>query len=189
MRIMSKDCRGCVAETDVDNRTSAGVTSCGGNGEPQNESSHALRYSAFMAGKIERGQLSLRPSLRTLRLLRDRARRSGDKHTVLAERYLEEGVLMDEHPGIHFVDGALGRRPAVMGTGLDVSEIVEVARDNGGAVAETAAYLEIDPRYVKAALVYYGSNRGEIDDWLARSAELSEREESRWRAARDAIGA
>jgi len=28
----------------------------------------------------------------------------GEKHTTLAERYLEEGEIMDEHPNIHFVD-------------------------------------------------------------------------------------
>lgn len=139
-----------------------------------------------MAG-IERGQLSMRPSKRTLERLRERARLLGEKHTTLAERYVEEGVLMDEHPNIHFVDGAMGRRPAVAGTGLDVWEIVEVARDNGGSVAETASYLEIDPRQVESALRYYGSDRELIDDWIARIHTLNERVESSWRATQEAI--
>jgi uncharacterized protein (DUF433 family) len=137
----------------------------------------------------ERGQLSLRPSARTLERLRERARLLGQRHTTLAERYVAEGVLMDDHPGIHFVDGAMGRRPAVMGTGLDVWEIVAVARDNAGSVEETAASLEVDPRLVEAALRYYGSNRAEIDDWLARVRDLADREEAAWRAARDALSA
>jgi hypothetical protein len=45
---------------------------------------------------------------------------------------------MDEHPNIHFVDGALGRRPSIIGTGLDVWEVVEVAIDNSGSVADAA---------------------------------------------------
>ena len=135
----------------------------------------------------QRGQLSMRPSKRTLERLRERARLLGEKHTTLAERYLEEGVLMDEHPNIHFIDGAMGRRPSVVGTGLDVWEIVEVAKDNGGSVAESAAYLEIDPRSVESALRYYGSNREEIDDWIARIHSLNEREEANWQAAREAI--
>jgi uncharacterized protein (DUF433 family) len=135
----------------------------------------------------ERGQLSLRPLTRTLERLRERARIVGEKHTTLAERYLEEGVLMDEHPNIHFIDGPTGRRPAVAGTGLDVWEIVGVARDNGGSVAETAAYLEIEPRLVESALRYYGSNREQIDDWIARIDALNEREEANWRAAREAV--
>ena len=131
----------------------------------------------------------MRPSKRTLERLRERARLLGEKHTTLAERYLEEGVIMDEHPGIHFVDGALGRRPAVLGSGLDVWEIVEVAKDNGGSVADTASYLEIDPRLVETALRYYGVQRDEIDDWIERVRVLNEREESTWRAAQEAISA
>lgn len=137
----------------------------------------------------ERGQLSLRPSARTLERLRERARLLGQKHTVLAERYVAEGVLMDDHPGIHFVDGAMGRRPAVMGTGLDVWEIIAVARDNHGSVEETAAYLEIDPRLVESATRYYGANQAEIDDWIARVGDLNASEEAKWRAAQDALSA
>jgi len=129
----------------------------------------------------------MRPSAQILERLRERARLHGEKHTVLAERYLEEGVLMDEHPGIRFVDGPMGRRPAVIGTGLDVWEIVQVAKDNDGSIAETAAYLEIDPRLVEAAIRYYGANRAQIDDWIARSDALNEREEANWRAAQEAI--
>src|SRR5437660_10077467 len=122
----------------------------------------------------ERGQLSMRPSAEILERLRERARLLGEKHTVLAERYLEEGVVMDEHPGIHFVDGPMGRRPAVMGTGLDVWEIIVVARDNQGSVEDTAAYLEIDPRLVEVAPRYYGANKSEIDDWINRVADLND---------------
>jgi uncharacterized protein (DUF433 family) len=129
----------------------------------------------------------MRPSERTLERLRERARLRGEKHTVLAERYLEEGVLMDEHPNIHFVDGPMGRRPAVIGTGLDVWEIVEVAKDSEGSVAETAAYLEVDPRLIDSAIGYYGSNREEIDDWIGRVHAFNEREEAKWRAAQDAL--
>ncbi len=130
----------------------------------------------------------MRPPLTTLERLRRRARLSGEPRTTLAERYLAEGLLMDEIPGIHFVDGAMGRRPALMGSGLDVWEVIEVVKDSGSA-AEAAAYLEVEPRLVELAIGYYGSNREEIDDWIARVHELSELEEARWRAAQEAIGA
>lgn len=131
----------------------------------------------------------MRPAQEILDRLRERARLSGERHTNLAERYLREGVLMDEHPGIHFVDGAMGRRAAVIGTGLDVREIVEVLKDNAGSVEETATYLEIDPRFVQTALRYYGDRKSEIDAWIARSHEFNEREEAKWRAAQEAISA
>jgi uncharacterized protein (DUF433 family) len=129
----------------------------------------------------------MRPSLRALELLERRARHLGQPRTSLAERYLEEGLLMEEHPGIHFVAGAMGRRPAVLGTGLDVWEIVEVVRDNDGSAADAAAYLEIEQRLVETALRYYGSNREEIDDWIARVHEFNEAEEAKWRAAQEAV--
>lgn len=81
----------------------------------------------------------------------------------------------------------MGRRPALVGTGLDVWEIVEVARDNGGSVPETAAYLEIDPRLVESALRYYGARRDEIDSWIARIHAFNEREEAIWRSGQAAI--
>lgn len=118
--------------------------------------------------------------------MRDRARLAGQKPTNLAERYLAEGLAMDEHPGIHFVDGPAGRRPAVVG-GPDVWQLVEVVRGNDGSVEAAAEYLEIDPRLINTALGYYGAHREEIDDWISRVHGLSEREEANWRAAREAL--
>lgn len=128
----------------------------------------------------------MRPYASDLELLERRARYANLPRTTLAERYLREGLLMDEHPGIHFVDGPIGRRPAVVGTGLDVWEVIEVVRDNDGSVEDAAGYLEIDPRLVQAALGYYGSNRAEIDEWIESAREFNEREEAKWRAAQEA---
>jgi hypothetical protein len=130
----------------------------------------------------------MRPTRATLERLRRRARLSGQPRTTLAERYLDEGLLMDEVPGIYFVDGALGRRPALIGSGLEVWEVVKVFKDSG-SIREAAAYLEVEPRLVELAIRYYGSNREEIDDWIARVHELSELEEGRWRAAQEAARA
>ncbi len=130
----------------------------------------------------------MRPTRATLERLRRRARLSGQPRTTLAERYLDEGLLMDEVPGVYFVDGALGRRPALIGSGLDVWEVVKVFKDSG-SIQDAAAYLEVEPRLVEIAIRYYGSSREEIDDWIARVRELSELEEGRWRAAREAASA
>ncbi len=92
---------------------------------------------------------------------------------------------MDEHPGIHFVDGEMGRRPAVLGCGLDVWEIVSVVRDNSGSKEEAAAYLELEQSLVEIAMGYYGSNRDEIDEWTTRVDEFNEVEEEKWRAAQE----
>jgi uncharacterized protein (DUF433 family) len=145
-----------------------------------------VRYNVFEMVQQSRGQLSMRPSVATLERLQHRARLTRQQKTALAERYLEEGLAMDEFPLIHFVDGALGRRAAVMGTGLDVWEIVRAIKD-GGSIEEAAAYLEVEPRLVGAAAAYYGENRAEIDDWITRIDEISDREQAKWRAAHEAI--
>jgi uncharacterized protein (DUF433 family) len=136
-----------------------------------------------------RGHFSMRPQESTLERLSIRARLAGQQRTALAERYLHEGLLMDEFPGIHFVDGAMGRRPAIAGMALDVWEIIKVVQDNDGSIEEAAAYLEIEPRVLRLATEYYGSNREEIDDWIARVHEFNEREHAKWLAAQEAIAA
>jgi len=74
----------------------------------------------------------------------------------------------------------------VTGTGLDVRQIVEVATDNDGSVAETAAYLEVDESIVESALTYYRAHRDEIDRWIRQARRTSAREERKCRAAREA---
>jgi uncharacterized protein (DUF433 family) len=134
-----------------------------------------------------RGHLSLRIARATLERLERRARHAAQPRSALAERYVFEGLQMDEHPGIRFVDGALGRRPAVAGTGLDVWEIVETVRVNGDSIEEAAAYLEVDPSVVRVAVGYYGSNREEIDAFVERVHDIAEHEEAKWRRAREAL--
>lgn len=94
---------------------------------------------------------------------------------------------MDDHPGVHFVDGPMGRRPAVIGTGLDVWEIVETVQHNDGDARAAAEYLRVPPRVVDAALGYYGQYREEIDTWLERVAALATLEEERGARARGAL--
>jgi len=75
----------------------------------------------------------------------------------------------------------------VVGTGLDVWEVVETVRENDDSVAQAAAYLEIEVRLVQVAVRYYGSNREEIDAWIERVRDIAEDEEAKWRRAREAL--
>ncbi len=94
---------------------------------------------------------------------------------------------MDDHPGVHFVDGPMGRRPALIGTGLDVWEVVETVRHNDGKSDEAAGYLRIPRRIVDVALGYYGEHRHEVDAWIERGRDLAALEEERWERAQDAL--
>ena len=71
-----------------------------------------------------RQHLTFRLPEPTLNRLEARAHPIRETRTGLAERYLEEGLCMDEHPGIGFVDGPAGRRAVLVGTGLDVWEVL-----------------------------------------------------------------
>jgi uncharacterized protein (DUF433 family) len=131
--------------------------------------------------------LAFRVLPRTLEHLKRRAREAGQPQTALAERYIEEGLRMDEHPLIYFRDGVAGRRPALLGTRLDVADVIETLRQNDNSVERTAAYLELPVDRIEAALRYYADYSAEIDDWIERARAIAEREEARWRRRGEAL--
>ena len=119
--------------------------------------------------------LSVRLSDATLRRLGARAQRAHLPPRTLAQRYVEEGLRMDEHPLVRFADGPAGRRARLLGTGKDVWEVIAVVRDNGGDAAESAGYLEIPLGLVQAAIAYYGAYTAEIDQLIeANEQEIAE---------------
>lgn len=119
--------------------------------------------------------------------LKRRARSTGDKPRSLAARYVDEGVRRDEHPLIDFADGPSGRRARVLGTKLDVWEIIATVRDNQNDVAETADYLGILPGAVDAAVTYYGEFKDEVDSMIDLNNEESERAHLGWLHGRQAL--
>jgi uncharacterized protein (DUF433 family) len=123
----------------------------------------------------------------TLKHLKRRAHEAGQPQTALAERYLEEGLRMDEHPLIYFRDGISGRRPALLGTRLDVADVIETIRQNGRSVERAAAYLELPADRIEACLRYYADYGEELDDWIDRARAIAEREEERWQRRGEAL--
>ena len=106
----------------------------------------------------------------------------------MAISLVEEQRRMKRHPGIVFRDGATGRRPALADgpqvwvlarlfckQRLDSDEAVELA------ATEAATGMELPVQSVLAAVRYYVDYRDEIDDWMRRLDESSERAEAAWR--------
>src|SRR5919108_237059 len=119
--------------------------------------------------------ISLRLPDRTIERLGVRADRAQMPPRTLAQRYVEEGLRMDEHPLVRFVEGPGGRRARLVGTGKDVWEVVAAVRDNDGDVAATAGYLEMPLGLVQAAVTYYGAYPDEVDEWIrVNEAEAAE---------------
>lgn len=132
-------------------------------------------------GSDPKAPFSARLRSQTLAHLRRRADRVGEPQTALVDRYIEEGLRMDEHPLIYFRDGAAGRRPALIGTRLDVWQVIETIRQNESSVAAAADYLGIPTSHVEACVGYYAEYQDEIDEWAAREHEEAERAEISWR--------
>ncbi len=131
---------------------------------------------------------SFRFSEHTLSRLDARAHEIRETRTGLAERYVEEGLRMDEHPGIGFADGPGGRRAIVLGTGLDVWELISTVRQNRGSADAAARYLELSPARVRSAVRYYAAFPEEIDDLIGRQEAIAEREMAAAERERAALG-
>ena len=123
----------------------------------------------------------------TVTRLKQRAQETHAPQTALAERYIEEGLRRDEHPLVYFRDGESGRRPALLGTRLDVADVLTTIRQNGNSVEEAADYLEIPTEQVEACVRYYADYKGEIDAWIERGRVVAERERERWQRRRQAL--
>jgi len=139
--------------------------------------------------KEESKPVSLRLDSTVVALLDRLARLKGTSRNALAERYLLEGSQMDDFPDIWFRDGALGRRPALRGTRLDVHVIVETIRNHDDSLEETAEYLDLPVARVRAAAQYYAANRDAVDEFAARANELADRAEEIARAEREVFSA
>jgi len=137
-------------------------------------------------GKSKQG-VSFRFDPRTLARLKHRSHEVGAAQAALAERYIDEGMRVDEHPGIYFREGGSGRRPALLGTRLDVAQIIETLRQNENSIEETAEYLDIPAEQVETAVRYYAAYRNEVDEWIEQSRLVAERERELWRRQRDVL--
>jgi uncharacterized protein (DUF433 family) len=131
--------------------------------------------------------LSVRLNDATIARLGRHAQRVHLAPRTLAQRYVEEGLRMDEHPLIRFAEGPAGRRARLMGTGKDVWEVIATVRDNGGDIAEAARYLEIPVGLVQAAVTYYGAYTDEIDQWIEVNAQDAAEAHAAWAAGKNAV--
>jgi uncharacterized protein (DUF433 family) len=133
---------------------------------------------------------SIRMSPRTLARLDRGAQRRGEAKARTAERLIDEGLRMEDHPGIVFRDGPAGRRAALAG-GPDVWEVIETLQDGGlmgeQAIAATAEWGNLTHAQVRTAVRYYGDFREEIDERIAHNTQEAERQHAAWERAQAAL--
>ena len=130
--------------------------------------------------------LSIRFDQAILDRLRRRARAlPGATPSGLAQRLVDEGLRMAEHPGVVFKDGPTGRR-AALALGPDIWEVVKAAREvderGEGAVTVVTELLNLPADRVRVALRYYTDHPDEVDAEVAMADEESRAAEEAWRA-------
>jgi len=133
---------------------------------------------------------SIRMSPRTLARLGVGARRRGEAKSRTAERLIDEGLRMEDHPGIVFKDGPTGRR-AALANGPDVWEVVKVVKEFGStgerAIAGAVEWGNLSHAQVNVALRYYGEFPEEVDARIAFNREETERQYAAWKRTQDAL--
>jgi uncharacterized protein (DUF433 family) len=88
-------------------------------------------------------------------------------------RSLSEAEKMRRVPGIVYVDGPVGRRAHVEGTGLDVFEIIKVYQCVAGDTAKLAAVYDwLTPAQLQVAIEFYRLFPAEIDERLERECRV-----------------
>ena len=135
--------------------------------------------------------LSMRFDAALLARLRRRVKATpGSTTSALAQRLIDEGLRMADHPGVIFKDGPSGRR-AALGYGPDIWEIVkflgEIDERGPAALDAAAEAFALDSSRVATAVSYYGNYPDEIDAEISEADEASERAEEAWRVQRRLI--
>jgi hypothetical protein len=135
-------------------------------------------------------QFSARLDSAVVDRLERRGARSGLNKSRLAERYIDEGMRMEDHPSIVFRDGPTGRR-AGLAAGPDVWEVIAATRASGlageQAIAAAAELGDLTPAQVRVAVRYYSEYGGEIDELVTRNLEEADAAEERWRREQNAL--
>lgn len=127
----------------------------------------------------------------TLRALRARSAQSGEQLVRLAQRYIDEGMRLDRHPGVVFRDGPAGRRAVVVG-GPDVWDVIAATRsapERGELLIDALAErIGVAPEKIRAAIRYYAEYPEEVDAFIRHIEEEAERLERTLERERRILG-
>ncbi len=113
--------------------------------------------------KSEPFSLRLSPTMETL--VREEARRTRRSKGAVVEALAEEALKTRLFPGIAFRGADWERRAWVIGTALDVWQIVDAHRDFG-SVEKMTADSDLTERQMRLALAYYERFPQEIDEMI-----------------------
>jgi uncharacterized protein (DUF433 family) len=118
--------------------------------------------------RIKKGKpFSVRFRLPADRYVEAEARRTRRSKSDLVEALTEEAIQTRRFAGLAFRGEDWNRRPWVIGSGLDVWELIDMLQSYEGDVERLLADNDLEPRHVQLALAYYNDHAEEIDEAIA----------------------
>jgi uncharacterized protein (DUF433 family) len=110
---------------------------------------------------------SLRLSRETDRLVTAEAKRTKRSKGTIVEGLAEEALKARLVPGIAFRGDDYERRAWLIGTSLDVWQIIEAYQDLASSFDRTVAETDLTERQLRTALSYYEQFPHDVDDLIA----------------------
>lgn len=111
---------------------------------------------------VAKGQpFSVRLEEQTEKLVEDEARRTRRSKSAVVEAFTEEAARCRRFPGIGFRGDDARRRAWVIGSGLDVCEVVQMFEDSGSAEA-LLSETQVIPAQLRIALAYRDAYPNEV---------------------------
>lgn len=112
--------------------------------------------------------ISIRLSSATDQLVTAEARRTRRSKSAVVSAFTEETARTRRFPGIGFRGDDAARRAWVIGSGLDVWELIQMLEDFG-SLERLLAETHLTERHVRLALVYRDAYPDEVDDAVAEN--------------------
>ena len=119
----------------------------------------------------------------------------GSSGSSVANRFVDEALRMEDHPGVVFRDGRTGRRAVLIG-GPDVREIIRSVRsarasepdlDADDVVSLVSTNTGVPARLIDTALRYWAAYPDEIDSWIDEVELFEEQALHSWERHRDLL--
>ena len=118
--------------------------------------------------------ISIRLSRDVDELVSAEARRTRRSRSAVIEGLTEEAARARLFPGIVFTGPDHDRRASLVGTALDVWQVIELHRDYGSTEALAEDFNALTPEMIRLALAYYERFPEEIDEKIARNNRPAE---------------
>lgn len=124
--------------------------------------------------RVRKGEpFSVRFTLPTDRVVQEEARRTHRSKSAVVELLAEEAVRTRRFAGIGFRGEDAGRRPWVIGSGLDVWEIVQMVEDFG-SIERLLNETQLTERQARLALAYRDNYPDEVAEAIAQNRRSAE---------------